>query len=40
MKKCKLVRYLNFNVNFINSYERASYLTTLLTSCKYLDTLW
>lgn len=40
LKKCKMLRYLNFNLNLINSFERVTYMATLLPGLNYLDTLW
>lgn len=40
LKKCRFLRYLNFNLNLINSFERVTYIATLLPGLNYLDTLW
>lgn len=39
LKHCKSLRYINFNLNLINSFERVTYLATLLPCLNYLDTL-
>ncbi|CAF0709290.1 unnamed protein product [Brachionus calyciflorus] len=39
LKKCKSLKYLNFNINFINSPTKIGNLTSLLDNLTFLDTL-